>query len=407
MPLSRDRGSRESPYHLSSLFSLSSSRGGRRSEVVGEGRDPNESRKMMTYLCTRIILQESLRTLTFLIHTHTAQKVEGRRKEKGIISKIALKEGNMLIRCCGELRSVLDSGCRFSRQALSSTTTTRSFSLSAAAPPFLAELFSLEGRTAIITGGGSGIGAALALGLARSGASVVLAGRREQPLKETCESIREHLRADGFGPGVEQRADFYPSDITNYEELPGLVEAARKITGAAPTILVNNAGINVRQPAAKLDPAHWQQSLDLMLTAPFMLTRAMSESMKQERYGRVISLASLQSFRAFPDSIPYASAKSGVLGLTRALSEEYSAPRGFEGVTCNAIAPGYVKTSLTKAVFDDKARSQRLADATLLGRNSVPGDLVGAAIFLASPASSYVTGQVLPVDGGFTSLGLR
>jgi NAD(P)-dependent dehydrogenase (short-subunit alcohol dehydrogenase family) len=118
-------------------------------------------------------------------------------------------------------------------------------------------------------------------------------------------------------------------------------------------------------------------------------------------------MASLQSFRAFPDSIPYAASKSGVLGLTRALSEAYCTPRGYEGVTCNAIAPGYVKTELTKSVFADQERSQRLADATLLGRNSIPEDLVGTAVFLASPAASYVTGQVLPVDGGFSALGLR
>jgi gluconate 5-dehydrogenase len=118
-------------------------------------------------------------------------------------------------------------------------------------------------------------------------------------------------------------------------------------------------------------------------------------------------MASLQSYRAFPDSIPYAAAKSGILGLTRALSEAYSPAYGYPGVTCNAVAPGYVKTELTAKVFADVERAQQLANATLLGRNSLPDDLVGAVIFLASPASAYVTGQTLPVDGGFSALGMR
>jgi len=282
------------------------------------------------------------------------------------------------------------------------TTTTKSPTQS----PYLQQLFGLEGRSAIITGGGTGIGAALAMGLARSGARVILTGRREGPLQTSCAAIQAQLARDGF-QDVSDRAVAIPCDITKFDQLPGLVESAGSLSGIPPTILINNAGVNVRQTAAALEAHHWHQSLDLMLTAPFELTRALSDNFGSQEYGRVISMASLQSFRAFPDSIPYAAAKSGVLGLTRALSEAYSPAAGFTGVTCNAVAPGYVKTELTAKVFADKDRSQKLADATLLGRNSVPDDLVGAVIFLASPASAYVTGQTLPVDGGFTALGLR
>lgn len=271
---------------------------------------------------------------------------------------------------------------------------------------YLQQLFSLEGRSCIVTGGGTGIGAALAMGLARSGARVVLVGRRLQLLEESAHDIQQQLLADGLAD-VEKRAVAVPCDITDFSALPGLVQAAGDQTGIPPTILINNAGVNVRQKAGDLEHAHWQQSLDLMLTAPFVLTRALGDNFKSEQYGRIISMASLQSYQAFPDSIPYAAAKSGILGLTRAISEEYSPASGYTGVTCNAVAPGYVKTELTAAVFADPVRSQKLADATLLGRNSLPDDLVGAVIFLASPASAYVTGQTLPVDGGFTALGMR
>jgi NAD(P)-dependent dehydrogenase (short-subunit alcohol dehydrogenase family) len=271
---------------------------------------------------------------------------------------------------------------------------------------YLQQMFSLEGRSCIVTGGGTGIGAALAMGLARSGARVVLAGRRLEPLEESAHEIQQQLLADGL-TDVETRAVAVSCDITDFSSIPGLVQAAALQTGIPPTILINNAGVNVRQKAGDLEHVHWQQSLDLMLTAPFVLTRALGDNFKSEQYGRIISMASLQSYRAFPDSIPYAAAKSGIMGLTRALSEEYSPASGYHGVTCNAVAPGYVKTELTASVFADPVRSQKLADATLLGRNSLPDDLVGAVIFLASPASAYVTGQTLPVDGGFTALGLR
>jgi len=264
-------------------------------------------------------------------------------------------------------------------------------------------LFDLTGRTALITGGGTGIGAALAKGLAEAGASVILVGRREAPLQDTCQKINAAL-ATGDGRKV---AHALPADILQFETLPDVVARAKVMTGKPVTILVNNAGVNVRQPAEKLDREHWQRSLDLMLTAPFFLARACSDGFKEERYGRVICIASLQSYQAFPDSIPYASAKSGALGLARGMAEHFSSVHGYENVTCNNIGPGYVRTELTASVFADEERAQKLADATLVGRNSEPEDLVGPTVFLASGASGYVTGQTLMVDGGFGALGMR
>jgi gluconate 5-dehydrogenase len=226
-------------------------------------------------------------------------------------------------------------------------------------------------------------------------------------LEETKAQIQQQLKEDGYDSETEQRVHAYPFDVTDFSQIKQLVQESEFLTGIPPTILLNNAGANLRKPVDEVIAEDFAVSHNLMITAPFLLTRALAGNFKSQKYGRVINLASLQSYAAFPNSASYASAKSGVLGLTRALAEAYSPPHGYEGVTINAIAPGYVQTDLTATVFADEGRTQRLADKTILGRNSVPEDLVGAAVFLASPAAAYVTGQTLSVDGGFTSLGLR
>jgi NAD(P)-dependent dehydrogenase (short-subunit alcohol dehydrogenase family) len=263
------------------------------------------------------------------------------------------------------------------------------------------KLFDLTGKVAIVTGGGTGIGAGLAQGMAEAGAKVVLIGRRPDPLSDSAKIINDAC-------GSEQ-AFALSADILKFDELPSLVAQAQAIAGGSTpaTILLNNAGINVRQKAEDLTPEHWTVSLDLMLTAPFFLARAMSDGFKSEKYGRVINIASPQSYLAFPDSIPYAAAKSGNLGMARAMAEYFAPFHGFENVTVNNISPGYVKTELTASVFADTERAEKLAQRTLLGRNSVPDDMVGTVVYLSSEASNYVTGQTIPVDGGFTSLGLR
>ena len=238
------------------------------------------------------------------------------------------------------------------------------FDASAAPPP----LFSLASRVALVTGGGTGIGAALAEGLAQAGARVVIAGRREGPLEATAAAINSRM-----GKTV---CWALACDVSDLDAADSIVARAEQLAGGPPVLLLNNAGVNVRQPAAQLTAEHWRSSADLMLAAPFFLARACAPGMAREGYGRILTTASLQSAQSFPNSIPYAACKSGVLGLTRALAEAYSPAYGYEGITANAIAPGFVKTELTAPVFGNPTLTDALSQRTIVGRNSVPADLV-------------------------------
>jgi gluconate 5-dehydrogenase len=243
--------------------------------------------------------------------------------------------------------------------------------------------FSLDGRVALITGGSSGIGLAIAEALHGAGAAVVLCARRAETLREA---------AARLGP----RAAPCPGDVADRAGLADLAARAALPFGP-PDIVVHAAGLNARQPWDQVDDAAWDAQIESMLAAPFFLSRALLPGMRAKGRGRVIHIASLQSVRAMPDSIPYGAAKGGVLQLTRAMAEAW----GRFGITCNAIAPGFFPTALTAPVFADAERAAQLAAQTCLGRNGRLEDLHGAAIFLASDASAYVTGQMLAVDGGF------
>ncbi|MEH6627131.1 MAG: SDR family oxidoreductase [Motiliproteus sp.] len=248
--------------------------------------------------------------------------------------------------------------------------------------------FSLADRVALVTGGNSGIGRAMALALAGAGARVVVMARRAEPLHESVRLIE----AQG-GQAAALVADL--SELANLDQL---VEQASAPFGS-PDILVNAAGLNLRQPVDEITPESWDQTLSINLKTPFFLARALAPAMKSKGWGRVINIASLQSERAFANSLPYGASKGGVAQMTRAMAEAWSA----EGINCNAIAPGFFPTELTAAVFKDKERTQKLADQTAIGRNGRLTDLDGPLLFLASAASDYVTGQVLFVDGGFTA----
>lgn len=252
----------------------------------------------------------------------------------------------------------------------------------------LAALFDLAGRTALVTGGNSGIGLAMARALGLAGARVVLVARREAELHTAAEGLR--------GENIE--ADAVPADLAALEAGQRVASACERL-GLAPDILVNAAGVNLRQPFGEVTAAGFDLHMALHLRAPFLLTQALAPGMAARGYGRIINIASLQSFRAFPHSAPYGAAKGGVLQLTRAIAEEWSR----HGVTCNAIAPGFFPTPLTAPVFADAERAARNAAQTAIGRNGELEDLTGAAVFLAAPASAYVTGQTLAVDGGFTA----
>jgi len=249
----------------------------------------------------------------------------------------------------------------------------------------LDRLFSLEGRTALVTGGSSGIGFAIAEALGLQGAGIVLVARREAELQ----AAAKKLTTDG----VAARA--VAADLA----MSAGPDAAVAAAGVTVDVLVNAAGVNLRQPFLDVSAADFDLHMAVHLRAPFRLTQLLAPAMAGRGWGRIINLASLQSSRAFPDSAPYGAAKGGVVQLTRAIAEAWSG----RGITCNAIAPGFFPTALTAAVFADPERAARNAAQTAIGRNGDLADLYGAAIFLASDASAYVTGQTLHVDGGFTA----
>lgn len=248
----------------------------------------------------------------------------------------------------------------------------------------LAYLFDLTGRRALVTGGNSGIGLDMARALGLQGARVVLVARDAAKLAE---AVAE-LAAQGIA------AEALPADLA------GAAGVAACLTQAgAVDILVNAAGMNLRQPFSKVTPEAFDAHMALHLRAPFLLVQGLAPGMAARGWGRVLNLASLQSVRAFPNSAPYGTAKGGIVQLTRAIAEEWSD----RGITCNAIAPGFFPTPLTEPVFSDPERAAKNAAQTAIGRNGRLEDLHGATVFLCSDASAYVTGQTLFVDGGFTA----
>ena len=248
--------------------------------------------------------------------------------------------------------------------------------------------FSLKGQVALVTGGSSGLGRAMAEALAAAGAQVVVAARRRQALDESVSAIE----AQGG------QAAALVADLAAPDALDGLAQQAAEPFGDV-TVLVNAAGVNLRQPAEDVDLASWQLTLQLHLGTPFFLARALVPGMRKKGYGRIINLASLQSQRAFPNSAPYGAGKGGIVQLTRSMAEAWSQ----HGINANAIAPGFFPTELTAPLFNDPAAAEQLAARTAIGRNGQMADIAGPTVFLASPAAGYVTGQTLYVDGGFTA----
>lgn len=250
------------------------------------------------------------------------------------------------------------------------------------------QLFDLSGRRALVTGGNSGIGEAMARALGLAGAQVLLMARRQPEL----DAAAARLRAEGIA------ATTLAANLADAAAAREAALSAEASLGGV-DILVNAAGINMRQRFTEVTPESWATQLALHLSAPFFLTQALAPGMQARRWGRIINIASLQSFRAFGNSAPYGAGKGGVVQLTRAIAQEWSP----YGITCNAIGPGFFPTALTAAVFDNAELAQRNAAQTCIGRNGELTDLYGATVFLASDASTYITGQTLMVDGGFTA----
>ncbi len=246
-------------------------------------------------------------------------------------------------------------------------------------------LFSVDGHVAVVTGASSGLGQQAATILAKSGAKVVGVARRAEALASW---------ADQMGGNVAVLA----GDVADLENQPELVREIAAPFGA-PDILVHAAGLNPRLPAEDLSPEIWNATLAVNLSAPFFLSQAFVPAMKEEGWGRIVNFASLQSFRAFPNGLPYGASKGGVAQMTRDMAEAWSSA----GINTNAIGPGFFETELTAAVFADPERAERNAAQTCIGRNGALGDLDGPLLFLCSEASRYVTGQLLMLDGGFTA----
>ncbi len=256
--------------------------------------------------------------------------------------------------------------------------------------------FSLKGKTALVTGASSGIGRQQAIALASAGASVVLVGRREQALIDTVNLINQQLE------NQQTTADTHVLswDLLDRDSIDDLAAAATALAGGGIDILCNTAGVNHRQSVDDITFESWDSTINLNLAVPFFLARALTPHMKKQQWGKVLNVASLQSRQAFPNGLAYGASKGGIAQVTRAMAQAWSA----DGITCNAIAPGFFPTELTAPVFANPDQSDALANRTAMGRNGDMQDLDGVTVFLTSPASDYITGQILYVDGGFTAL---
>ena len=252
---------------------------------------------------------------------------------------------------------------------------------------FVEDLFSLTGRVAVVTGGSSGIGAGMAVALAGAGARVVLVAR---------DAGRLGAAADGLCARGGQAA-WVSADLADRAGLERAADEAAAAFGP-PDILVNCAGINLRPPLASLTVEDWDLTLAVNLTAPFLLGQRFGPLMAARGWGRIINVTSQQASRAFSNSGGYGASKGGLAALTRSQSEAWAR----SGVCCNSVCPGFVPTRLNAAIAADPERMAAMAARTMTGRNGEPADFAGVAVFLASRASDYVTGQTLYVDGGFS-----
>ena len=249
--------------------------------------------------------------------------------------------------------------------------------------------FRLDGKVALVTGGARGLGRTMAIALAEAGADIALSGRSAGPCEETAAEIAQATgrRAQGFAADVTKLADV--------ERLAADVEAQFGHLD----ILVNNAGINIRGPINQLSEADWDAVIDTNLKGPFLCARTVGPAMVKRGWGRVINLASVLGKIALPGRAPYASSKAGVINLTRVLALEWAGT----GVTANAICPGAFATEMNRQLLDDPVKYKEFVSRIPMGRWGDLDEMAGIVVFLASPASSYVTGAALSVDGGWSS----
>ena len=249
----------------------------------------------------------------------------------------------------------------------------------------LLDRFKLDGRLALVTGAASGLGAAIAVALAEAGADVACHGNR-RPADATAEQIR------ALGHGAES----FAADLSALDAAGELYEAVTAKMGA-PQILVNNAGMIYREAAEAYDTEAWMKVMQVNLNSVFRLSQLAGRAMLELKRGKIINIASLLSFQGGIRVPAYAASKGGVAQLTKALANEWAG----RNVQVNAIAPGYFRTENTTALQQDETRNRQILERIPAGRWGEPEDMAAAAVFLASPASDYVTGEVLVVDGGW------
>lgn len=244
-------------------------------------------------------------------------------------------------------------------------------------------VFSLAGKLALITGGGSGIGFDIARCMVQAGAQVVITGRREQPLQEAVGMLGE-------------KAHYFVNDVTARDLLDDLVASVEATHGSI-DILVNNAGVNMKKPALEVTDADFDRIVHTNLNAVFSLTRACAQRMIARKRGTIIMISSMAAYYGIDRVVAYAASKSAVEGMVKVLASEFSG----QGVRVNAIAPGFIETAMSKtAMSGDPDRFARAMRRTPMGAFGKPDDIGWAAVFLASEAAKYITGVSLPVDGG-------
>jgi NAD(P)-dependent dehydrogenase (short-subunit alcohol dehydrogenase family) len=251
------------------------------------------------------------------------------------------------------------------------------------------DVFRLDGRVALITGGTQGLGLVMAQALAAAGANVAVASRHMEKAADA---------AAGISAAAGRKAIGVAADVTVAEQAEAMVDAVIAAFGRL-DILINNAGINIRKPIEECDEESWDLVQSTNLKAPFLCARAAAKPMKKQRYGRVINMASMLGSVALPERGAYCSSKGGLIQLTKVLALEWAS----YNITVNALCPGPIATELNAAVMSNPEANRFFLDHIALGRWGRPDEMIGPALFLASDASSFMTGSALVVDGGWTA----